>query len=396
MTTLYQPIEGGGIVFVSERKMGDTRIPNYVIDMYMPLVGGDAFSLYNLYCRLERAGQVKGLNMTELGKAIHVSRNTISRLNDVLEAAGMIRMVKPSGREILMHYSTSIVLLDPPETVTTETLSAVYTFLGREISEYTLITSWLVGDSPSISMHSNALDSASERASGGIVDGHASASKIESLIVEEPHINPPPAPPSHKNEKGGSRARAKSSQKTASATQVEKPATPKQSSKKKPTGETVTYGKPVDRWNTATCRAYYDSNKTELDELFAIWTQDKQGFIRMKEVSLVEQRQYIDTHKQMAECGIHLDDYEALERNIRLNPERYWKDGLPVTTILKYTSAYLKARAQARQGEGMTGSESEEIDRTPAPEMTNEDFARIAEYLPKGIDLDYVNHTLFG
>lgn len=386
MTTLYQPIEGGGIVFVSERKMGDTRIPNYVIDMYMPLVGGDAFSLYNLYCRLERAGQVKGLNMTELGKAIHVSRNTISRLNDVLEAAGMIRMVKPSGREILMHYSTSIVLLDPPEIVTAETLSAVYTFLGREISEYTLITSWLVGDSPSISMHSNALDSASERAGGCIVDGHSDASKIESLIVEE---RPPVV--LKKEQRGGA-----SPAKTVTKPKVEKPTTPKQSSKKKTTGESVTYGKPVDRWNTATCRAYYDSNKAELDELFAMWTQDKQGFIRMKEVSLVEQRQYIDTHKQMAECDIHLDDYEALERNIRLNTERYWKDGLPVTTILKYTSAYLKARAQARQGEGMAGLESEEIDRTPAPEMTNEDFARIAEYLPKGIDLDYVNNTLFG
>ena len=114
---LYHPTANGGIQFRSERKPGDVRIPNYVYDLWMPLLGAEAIGVYAVYCRLEMGGSVKKITLGELANACRIGKGKLDEINDRLQTCGFIKIVKPTGAARLMHWTTEITVLDPPMTV---------------------------------------------------------------------------------------------------------------------------------------------------------------------------------------------------------------------------------------------------------------------------------------
>ena len=138
---LYTTTDDGGIAFYSERRPGDTRIPNYTYDIWMPLLGSDVIGIYAVYCRLERQGTVKGLSMRDLARSCRIGLSKLNRANAELEECGFIRIEKPTGYKRLMHWSTKITVLDPPREISPQIIEKY-----RADSGYEPLTPWLVGE----------------------------------------------------------------------------------------------------------------------------------------------------------------------------------------------------------------------------------------------------------
>lgn len=150
-TTLYERTESGGIQFKSRRRVGHVRVPNYVYDLWMPLLGVRTIGVYSVYCRLEREGTVKALSQGKLAAALRVSPNTLASINADLEECGFIEVRKPEGHERLMHWTTEITVLDPPQVVPPELIRKYSTITRKGETrqlEYEPLSTWLVDDDP--------------------------------------------------------------------------------------------------------------------------------------------------------------------------------------------------------------------------------------------------------
>jgi len=116
---LYGETAGGGIYFKSERKPWEVRIPNYVYDLWVPVLGIVAIGLYSVYCRLERGNTVKAITMQDIARACRIGKSRLYDENEKLEKCGFIRIAPPEGWQRLAHYTTEIAVLDPPREVLT-------------------------------------------------------------------------------------------------------------------------------------------------------------------------------------------------------------------------------------------------------------------------------------
>jgi hypothetical protein len=121
MTTHYTTYQGG-ISFTSERRPGEVRIPNYVYDIWMPLLGIDVLGAYSVYCRLEREGVVKAMSQKRLAQMMRIGVKRLGQINDLLQRYDFIRIRKPQGHEKLMHWTTEIAVCDPPREIPLETI----------------------------------------------------------------------------------------------------------------------------------------------------------------------------------------------------------------------------------------------------------------------------------
>ena len=135
----YQATEDGGIEFRSNRRPGDVRIPNYVYDLWLPILGAQALGIYATYCRLEHPGQWKGLSMGRLARAFRVGTSTLTSANALLEDCGFIHIRRPEGIERLKHRSLVLTILDPPAEVPADTLKRL-----AHPSGYEPLCTWLV------------------------------------------------------------------------------------------------------------------------------------------------------------------------------------------------------------------------------------------------------------
>ncbi|NIQ88777.1 MAG: hypothetical protein GWN93_06715 [Deltaproteobacteria bacterium] len=117
---LYHTTEKGGISFKTERRVGDVRIPNYVYDLWLPIIGAVGIGVYGVYCRLEREGIVKAMTQKRIAQMCHIGVNRLRDINDMLQRLGFIRIKKPEGHERLMHWTTEITVLDAPMEVSEE------------------------------------------------------------------------------------------------------------------------------------------------------------------------------------------------------------------------------------------------------------------------------------
>ncbi len=142
MTVLYEISPEGGIEFVSHRKSWDVNIPAYVYDIWMPLLGSDVIGVYAIYCRLERAGKIQGMGIKKIATAARKGDKTVVATNLTLQDCEFIVVEKPEGWERLAHFTTRIVLLDPPMSISAETIEK-YRGSGAEW-EYQPLTDWLV------------------------------------------------------------------------------------------------------------------------------------------------------------------------------------------------------------------------------------------------------------
>lgn len=170
-TKLYYQDDEGGITFQTERKIGDVRIPNYVFDLYLPLLGATAIGVYAMYCRLEREGKVQGMNQNKIARACRIGNNTLAEINTTLETCGFIRIEKPIGDEKLKHYTSRIITLDPPLYIIPEIIEKYGPSFGYEI-----LCPWLLSDEALALPVGNADDTNEKR--DALPDSNA---KIEAL-----------------------------------------------------------------------------------------------------------------------------------------------------------------------------------------------------------------------
>lgn len=137
---LYQPTPEGGIRFISKRPWG-VDIPNYVYDIWMPVVGVCVVGVYGVYCRLEREGTVKAITQGKLARACRIGTTKLQKVNQCLERCGFITVKTPRGYERTMHWTTEITILEPPRTVSVELITQ-YSTLER----YDPLSTWLVAE----------------------------------------------------------------------------------------------------------------------------------------------------------------------------------------------------------------------------------------------------------
>lgn len=138
MTTLYEATEGG-IRFTSDRRPGEVRIPNYVYDLWLPLLGATTLGVYTLYCRLERENVVKGLKLNDIARICRIGKVVLQRINDTLAECKFIKLVSPEGHKRLAHLTTEIIVLDPPSQVSKEIIDYC-----KPNGDYEPVTPWLV------------------------------------------------------------------------------------------------------------------------------------------------------------------------------------------------------------------------------------------------------------
>jgi len=140
-TTLYAPTPTGGIKFSSGRKPGEVRIPNYVYDLWLPLLGTDAIAVYAVYCRLEREDVVKAITLDTLAKCCRVGKATLYKVNKKLEDCGFISVKSPTGNARAHHHTTEITVNDPPQEISQAMIEKYQSESG-----YEPLSKWLVAD----------------------------------------------------------------------------------------------------------------------------------------------------------------------------------------------------------------------------------------------------------
>ncbi len=134
---LYEK-DQSGITFKTTRHIGDVRIPNYVYDIWMPLIGSDAIGIYGTYCRLEMRGSVKKITLDTLAKSCRIGTRKLKKINEKLQECGFITVTYPKGKARVMHYTTEIVTHDPPKKVSQKLIETY------GLNDYEPLTPWLV------------------------------------------------------------------------------------------------------------------------------------------------------------------------------------------------------------------------------------------------------------
>ena len=131
-----------GIRFTSYRK-GEVRIPNYVYDLWMPLLGAVGMGVYAMYCRLEREDVVKAMTQARIAKLCRIGTRKLDDINEMLEDCGLIVITKPEGHKRLMHWTTEIEVFDAPQTVSQELIDEYAPSSGYECMSPWLVTEML-------------------------------------------------------------------------------------------------------------------------------------------------------------------------------------------------------------------------------------------------------------
>lgn len=109
--------DDNGIRIETDRKIGDVRIPNYVFDLWMPLLGAEVIGVYATYCRLEHEQTIKGLKMDDIARACRIGKTKLLDINKKLAQLGFVTVEIPKGKERLMHYTTVLTVHDPPTSI---------------------------------------------------------------------------------------------------------------------------------------------------------------------------------------------------------------------------------------------------------------------------------------
>lgn len=142
---LYEKMESGGIRFKSERRPWEVRIPCYVYDLWLPILGIHAIGVYAVYARLAMEGVVKKITQRRIAELCRIGDARLRKINKCLVRCGFIRMIKPwdkpqRGWTKLTHWTLEITVLDPPREVPADIIEEFVTLKGG----YTPLSHWLV------------------------------------------------------------------------------------------------------------------------------------------------------------------------------------------------------------------------------------------------------------
>jgi hypothetical protein len=131
----YRVSEPDGIVIIDRRQTTNGAIiPNYVVDLYLPIIDYVGLGILTSLYRLAREETII-LNLVKHAAAGRVGYRTLQRTFDVLEECRVLAVSKPVGRDKAVHKRTVIELLDPPLTVPPKYASMV---------ESRTLTRWLI------------------------------------------------------------------------------------------------------------------------------------------------------------------------------------------------------------------------------------------------------------
>lgn len=156
----YLRTASGAIAFRGERA-GEVRIPNYVYDLWLPLLGTSAIGLYATYVRLARNRRIYGLSVGDIAKSCRMSKTTVGKLNQELQDCGFIKVDAPQGQQKYRHYTIEITVYDAPREVPPDIMRDYQHPQG-----YQPLSHWLVADAADGEL---VLDGNSQ--STGIVEG---------------------------------------------------------------------------------------------------------------------------------------------------------------------------------------------------------------------------------
>lgn len=138
--TLYITHPDGVISFRSERRAGEVRIPNYVYDLWTPILGIAGLGLYAIYCRLEREGVTKGLSTRRLAKLARIGTTKLFELNALLQKYGFISIKQPPKYLKIKHFTSEITVKDPPATIDFTKIDAD----DLPVGGYEVLAPWLL------------------------------------------------------------------------------------------------------------------------------------------------------------------------------------------------------------------------------------------------------------
>lgn len=141
-TILYHRHDDGTVHLVNtDQHTGENRIPNYVWDLWLPLLGAEAIGVYSFYCRLKRNGKVKGVSLKKIAKACQIGTKKLNQINTDLETCGFISTSKPDGHARLMHWTTEIDIHPVPTVVQSGHIEKF-----KPKGDYEIVAEWLVKD----------------------------------------------------------------------------------------------------------------------------------------------------------------------------------------------------------------------------------------------------------
>lgn len=182
MTFLYLSADGGYKV-KSDAKMGDVRTPNYVYDLWLPLLGVECIGVYSVYRRIQRNGIIRGLSLEQLASACRLGKATLKAIHEKLAACKFIAIRMPTQLERVKHYTIEITINEAP-TVIDPNLIEKY---GRA-SGYEPLTRWLVDpsddDAADLTGPSRGSNQVVEQVQLNPLAGLTGPAVIESSIVE--------------------------------------------------------------------------------------------------------------------------------------------------------------------------------------------------------------------
>ncbi len=88
-------------------------VPNYVVDLYSPIIGAVGLGILTTLYRLANNSQII-INLTKLARASRIGTRKLNEILDLLEECKVIAVKKAKGQNRLKHFRTEITLLDPP------------------------------------------------------------------------------------------------------------------------------------------------------------------------------------------------------------------------------------------------------------------------------------------
>jgi hypothetical protein len=150
---LYQPDDEGGMRVIDGRKDGEVRIPNYVFDLWLPVMGAEHIGVYSAYVRLARASVVSRISTEKMAKACRIGKAKLLTIHADLTEAGFMEIRKPKGADRFKHYTQEVTVLDPPKAVKAELIRK---HLGER--EYEPLTPWLAENESSCTVPDRTAD----------------------------------------------------------------------------------------------------------------------------------------------------------------------------------------------------------------------------------------------
>ncbi len=113
MKPTYQHTEQGVVVVDTRQYTNGPIVPNYVIDLYLPIIGCRGLGVYTALVR-RMGSRTQTFNLEQLATTCRLGRHALNATLALLEELKFIRCIKPTGKDKIRHFCTVIEICSPP------------------------------------------------------------------------------------------------------------------------------------------------------------------------------------------------------------------------------------------------------------------------------------------